>query len=308
MLMKPILTKSTDRSILPKRHPILGVADEWFNDELLSVYSYSELQGIDFFVNWKTRELSNEFWIKRIIPDNFILKNTRSEYVQSLIYESDGEEKVKLASKFFGGKLRYKLFRESENWDKTDNYSTPILDVMMNIKGEVQQVERITLEKLKQDIRDLSGGPVKIGGKGLFYSTSTLEHYLSTTDALWPGDVDLIIFDSFSKPNAIIEFKKHTKKEPIENHKFNRYYPRPDGRKYERLVIFKDSIAKKFNIKIPLIVLYYPTEEAIENIVLEEIIENAGCLIATNEISIPIPKNREERIALVKLLIDNYVN
>lgn len=307
MLMKPILAKSTDRNILAKSHPILGVADEWFNDELFSVYSYSELQGIDFFVNWKTRELSHEFWVKRIIPNDFILKNTRPDYVQSLIYESDGEEKVKLASKFFDGKLRYKLFRESENWDKTHGSSTPILDVVMSISGEVQQVKKITLEQLKQDIRNLSGGPIRIGTKGLIYSTSTLEHYLSTTDALWPGDVDMIIFDSFNNPKAIIEFKKHTKKELIENHKFNRYYPQPDGRKYDRLAIFKESVENSFNTQIPLVVLYYPTEETIENIILEEIIGEPTHLEAINEISVPLPKNREERIALVKLLIENYI-
>lgn len=308
MLQKPILAKSTNRNVLAKRHPEVGVADEWFTNQILNEFSYYGLQGIDFFVNWQTGELSNEFWIKRIIPIDFTLESTFKEYVQNLIYECDGEAEVKLAGIFFKGKLKYKLFRESNDWKNHHNNPTPILDVTIDRNGEVESVIRTSLETLEINIRELSGGPVSLASKGLFYSSSTLEEYLSHTDALWPGDVDLVIFDNLYRPKAIIEFKKHTKSEPLRDHKFNRYYPRQDRRKYDRLAILKKSIENSFNIKVPLIVLYYPTVENIEDIILEEIIGEVGHLEATNETRLLLPKNKEQIASIIEVLQRSYMN
>lgn len=308
MLQKPILVKSTNRNVLAKRHPEVGVADDWFTNQILNEFSYYGLQGIDFFVNWQTREISNEFWIKRIIPSDFTMESTRKKYVQDLIYECDGEDEVKLAGMFFNGKLKYKLFRESNDWKNHHNNPTPILDVTIDSNGEVESVVKTSLETLEINIRELSGGPVSVGSKGLFYSSSTLEEYLSHTDALWPGDVDLVIFDNFYQPKAIIEFKKHTKSEPLRDHKFNRYYPYPDGKKYDRLAILKNSIENSLNINVPLIVLYYPVIESIEDIIFEEIIGEVGHLEATNETSLLLPKNKEQIGYIIEVLQRNYMN
>lgn len=286
----------------------MGIADNWFTNEILSEFSYFGLLSFDFFVNWKTMEISNEFWIKRIIPRDFVLPNTSNEYIQGLIYDCDGESEVKLVSRFLNGNLKYKLFRECNNWRAHPNNPKPILDVSINRNGVVEKVDRISLESLKNDIKCLSGGAVKIGSKGLIYGYTTLECHLSATDAVWPGDVDLMIIDDEYKPKAIIEFKKHTKREPIENYKFNRYYPHPDGRKYDRLAILKESMEKRLDQTIPLIVLYYPTESEIEEIIIEEVVGKHGKLESTNEIKLLLPKNKDQLVDLLHVLKENYIS
>jgi hypothetical protein len=306
LLLKPFHAKCTDRSKLSKRHKVVGIADDWFTNEILSEFSYYGLLSFDFFVDWNTGELSSEFWIKRIIPENVTLTSTSNGYIQDLIYECDGENEVKLAARYLDGNLKYKLFRETNNWLKHPNNPHPILDVKINVNGEVESVDRITLDGLKNDIQNLSGGPVRIGDKGLIYGYTTLECHLSKTDAAWPGDVDLLIIDDEYNPKVVIEFKKHTKKEPIEDYMFKRYYPYPDGRKYDRLMIFKNHIEKIHDTSLPLIVIYYPTEEIIDEIIIEEIVGDPGSLETTKEIRLELPKNEIQLKNLIQVLIDNY--
>lgn len=308
MLIKPFHAKCTDRTKLSKRHSVMGIADEWFTNEILSEVSYYGLLSFDFFVNWRTLELSNEFWIKRIIPENNVLSSTSNEYIQGLIYSCDGESEVKLAARFLNGHLKYKLFRETNNWLEHPNNPHPILDVTINENGIVESVDRISLVALKSDIRNLSGGPVMLGNKGLIYGYTTLECHLSKTDAVWPGDVDLIIIDDEYNPKAIIEFKKHTKKEPIEDYMFNRYYPYPDGRKYDRLTILKDYFEKQIGHTVPLLVLYYPTEIEIEGIIVEEIVGELGKLKSINETKLELPRNRNQLTNLIQILMENYMS
>ena len=117
------------------------------------------------------------------------------------------------------------------------------------------EFEEITIIKFKKRIRELSRGPVPIGEKGLYWGTSRLECFLSKTDSAYPGDVDFVLLDRNRDVSGIIEFKKHTKSEPISEQKLGNYYPSPDGRKYDRLAILRDY----FDVSIPLLCLYYPT-------------------------------------------------
>jgi hypothetical protein len=116
----------------------------------------------------------------------------------------------------------------------------------------------ISIESFKELIRYNSGGPVQIGSKALIYGTSNLECYLSGTNSLYPGDVDLILLDRSNKPVGILEFKKHTLSTPISKQRLANYYPYPDGRKYNRLSILKDYLSNESNT-VPFFVIYYPT-------------------------------------------------
>ena len=119
-----------------------------------------------------------------------------------------------------------------------------IVSVAFNNKGEVYQVTEKNISDLKKDIKLLSGGSISIGNKGLVYSTSTLEGYLSQTDAAWPGDADLIVLDKALNPVALLEYKKHTLDTPMRDQKLSNYYPSKDRRKYDRLAILRSFLGE----------------------------------------------------------------
>ncbi len=126
-----------------------------------------------------------------------------------------------------------------------------------------------TLTIVRQEIRRLSGGPVSIGTKGLFWGTTSLECHLSSTDSLWPGDVDAILFsdDVDCRPIAILEYKKHNLDTPLQDQRLSNYYPSPDGRKYNRMAILARQLAGSEDV--PVVVVYYSTKEHITQVKLE---------------------------------------
>ena len=123
------------------------------------------------------------------------------------------------------------------------------------------KIEAYPLAKLKESIRNHSGGSVLIGRKGLIWGTSAIECYLSRTDAAYPGDADAVVVDENGLVRHVIEFKKHTVPAPIGKHLAKHYYPSPDGRKYQRL----DALVSYFNGIRPtdssLGILYYSTRK-----------------------------------------------
>ncbi|MDV2686488.1 hypothetical protein RYX56_19135 [Alkalihalophilus lindianensis] len=302
MLLKPKHAECENREKLSKKHQIAGDAEDWFSRELLNKY---QLSGVtfDFFVNWKNwthGTLSNELWVKRNVSEEQI-PSISTDAIQNLIYSCDSEEFVKDLALLAKGSLKYKLFRESVDWEsQTDDYC-PILSVDIDITGKVSAVNREKLSCLMKQIKTLSGGTVRVGGKGLFYSYTKLECYLSKTDAAWPGDADLILLDSKKKPIAILEFKKHTKLEAIESHKFEKYYKNngSDKRKYNRLAILRDALGD-----IPLLVIYYPTREEHNYILIDEVLGEVGDLSANREWSLDLPVDEKSQRDLIEKIIE----
>ncbi len=138
--------------------------------------------------------------------------------------------------------------------------------------------EVISLDNVKDSIRALSGGPVTIGTKGLIYGTSALECYLSQSDALWPGDVDSVLWShTTNSAVALLEFKKHTLTTPISSQELSSYYPNPDGRKYNRLAVLRDHLSAN----LPLFVIYYPTNTMHDTIKIERVVGPYGGLRAS---------------------------
>ncbi|MFM5460411.1 hypothetical protein [Aeromonas veronii] len=117
--------------------------------------------------------------------------------------------------------------------------------------------------QLKFKIQQHSGGPVKVGAKGLRFGTSALECYLSSTDAAFPGDADAVIVDDNDQIRGIVEYKKHTLDVPINQHLATKYYPYPDGRKYQRLQALTTRCRDSLPNPIPLIILYYSTKSPV---------------------------------------------
>ena len=287
MLNIPILAKCDNRTVRARSHPFSGEPEDWLADTYLERYG---LVGFtfDFFVNWATRSISAQLWIKRVVEESFNPWPILSRDISNAIYQCDGEERVRQFCGFaarYGMSCHYFLFKESPNSQRPP---ASIVEVRFDGSGSVEDIQEVELSNLMSRIRQQSGGPVPVGRKGLFYGLTTLECFLSKTDAAWPGDADLVLVDSIFTPLAIIEFKKHNLNTPISNQTLSNYYPRPDRRKYDRLALFRNYFDNSAST-LPIVVVYYPTKPFIDQVKLECIEGIAGNLEATHPALIPLP-------------------
>lgn len=155
------------------------------------------------------------------------------------------------------------------------------------------QTRRESLDGLKTIIQQRSGGPIRVGRKGLRFGTSRLECYLSHTDAAWPGDADLVVYDAGSscQPTAIIELKKHTRHStlPFLEQRLENYYPKPDGRKYDRLIALANHLSDR-NV-VPIFVLYYSTAPSVDYVILEKVDRGARAPRGVRISTVPFTDN-----------------
>lgn len=294
MLNKPTLAYCNNRARSASTHPFSGEPDEWLADMYLEPHS---LVGFtfDFFVNWTTHSISNRLWIKRIVEPSFAPWPILSHDISNAIYQCDEEEKVKQFCRFadrYSMSCHYFLFKESNDWV---NSPAPIVAVSFDRDGLVTDVREVEISFLQRRIREHAGGPVPVGDKGLILGTSTLECYLSETDAAWPGDADLVLIDSDFVPQAIIEYKKHTPNSRFSffDQKLSNYYPRPDGRKYNRLALLRDYLSGNAP-PLPIIVVYYPTPTSIDQVKLERVEGPYRRLRAAETEFVPLPNTGDE--------------
>lgn len=132
----------------------------------------------------------------------------------------------------------------------------------------------VTLADLRAAIQAKSGGPMRIGDKGLIYSTTALEAHLSKTTAPWPGDADLVVFDADDhEPRCVIELKKHTERSrlPFGRQQVENYASPggPDQRKYDRLSLLAEQVSASG--PLPLYTLYYSTVRGQDDLRLERV-------------------------------------
>lgn len=255
MLSKTYLARCDDRNCLPRKNP-LGNIEDFLNDDTLQDYNLGTI-SFDFFVNWKNKEIEPRMWIKIIsdlepslLDDHHLINHD----IPDLYPQINNWVIFAHKNKFW---LEVLVFQDI-NW--SDSSKEKILHYRLKYEGSNETFARYqsklrTIDEFKEIIRNLSGGDISIGSKGLTYGTSTLECHLSTTNSLYPGDADLVLYDSISyMPTAIIEYKKHNLSSDISNETLSNYYPSRDKRKYDRLNLLR----KRLNTK--LIVLYYPTD------------------------------------------------
>ncbi len=304
MLERPILAKCSDRS---QRAPssTRGGPEEWFCGDILRSKGLKAV-SFDFFIDWRTRAVSNEIWIKRIISANTQKRNVKMRFIQEQLDRLEGEEFRKNLVYFacrYGLTPQLLLWRESDDWNNEPN---KILKLSFDDKANLSGYQLLDLKQLKTEIKCLSGGPIQLGSKGLFYGTSSLECYLSNTDALWPGDVDQIWINESHDPVMILEFKKHTLFSPIDEQTLSNYYPRPDKRKYDRLVLLQKYLQRIKKEKIPLVNLYFSTREAF-NKVKVELIESEGNALTAEKSELfdcPSQGNEQSRTNLMHQILD----
>jgi hypothetical protein len=133
---------------------------------------------------------------------------------------------------------------------------TPIWTVSRD-SADNYTISRSNVEKLKISIQKHSGGKVWVGEKGLIYGTSAIECALSKTDSAFPGDADAVIVNDNGRVHCIVEYKKHTLDQPLGDHLFTRYYPFPDGRKFQRLSSLASNLNQFAGGCVNLVVIYY---------------------------------------------------
>ena len=296
-----ILAKCDNRQILAKESQSLGNPDDWFNKDLLCRLKLKAI-SFDFFINWEDGSLDRTLWLKRPIESSINLHSESDDSIIELLKEDKFRELVSFA-KFNNLSAAAILFNNNQTW----NDNSPLIYAfwpkdISNKKG--LRIERVKLKDIKDIIKTKSGGPVRVGSKGLIYGTSSLECYLSKTDALWPGDADLILFDDDYAPRAVIELKKHTESSRIKfsEQKLSNYYPYPDGRKYDRLQILSCGIN---NYKpIPLYVVYYSTIPGENDIIVEEVWGDRGKLQGDGGklFTINLNKKQDSFEAIVKFM------
>lgn len=306
MLVKPFLAKCSDRTSMPKSHPTSGNPEDWLSSELLLEH---ELLGItfDFFVDWSANpnKITPTIWVKRILKSEFTYAEVVADLHNVLITEFGFEYLERLISFCTDCQLQMQLiiFRDDFDWV---NPLSEILVVNLSNNNQQDLVDKhsiISIEIFKELIRNNSGGPVQIGSKALIYGTSSLECYLSGTNSLYPGDVDLILLDRSNKPAGILEFKKHTLDTPISKQRLKNYYPYPDGRKYNRLSILKDYLSNESNT-VPFFVIYYPTNSECTEGRLE-LLQGAANNLSTKTASnfaLPINNSHEEYSKMIDKL------
>ena len=259
MLIKPVLAKCGDRTILPKMAPANASPEEWFSNTFLVTKGLLGL-SFDFFINWSTNAVTPIIWIKRIIhPDtayaeiisdisNILEKEFTLDYLTRF---NDFATKNKLSPQLV-------LFHDNQNWNDTQS-SIIIVDILKGNNALQFNPAIVTVNNFQEKIKEHSGGPVSIGSKGLIYGTSTLECFLSKTNSLYPGDVDMLLLDADNNVLAILEYKKHNLSTPISEERLSKYYPEKDARKYNRLAILKDYLSAFKKEEIPMLNVYYPT-------------------------------------------------
>lgn len=213
ILHYPVLAKSSNRAFLARQNPFCGDPTEWFKT------NYFRENGLrfttfDFFVNWSNNTFQPNAWVKRIIAAD---RTTEPNEILASIIACDGNECFEDTKNFCSTNditLEYILIPDipEENW--TDPANKVILFNPNSM--EVSELSAIQLIDRIHHYRVRYAG-VNIGRGGLYYSTSTLEAFLSkpnnaigyTGDAIFPGDADIVLFDENYRPRIIIEVKKY---------------------------------------------------------------------------------------------------
>lgn len=233
-----------------------------------------------FFMNWNAKpvEVAGPLWLTSLVtassPDE--VSGASDDDVLAAFHQTGSGDRLRelavLATRLSTSATGV-LLAEMNTQHLSDK--SPVWLVTLNDEsGQKYDIERITLAGLSQRIERIRGGPAALGSKGLIYGTSAMECWLSKTQNLFPGDCDCLIIKA-GCPAALLEMKKHTLPVPISENLVSRYYPRPDGRKYNSLFALKRRIEQAFGNELPLAVVYYATRFPAFRVQLLELAESS---------------------------------
>ncbi len=294
-IIKPISAKCSDRSNLPKKNLKSGHPEDWLSSNILSQLN---LYGVsfDFFINWETKQLNNEIWIKGLLIDDITDINIFLKEMDSVFNFKTIKQIVQIFNSL--ADIYFIIIPDNQDWKSNNSYLYKI-KVNSFSKRSSFTINKITINNFIDDIKKLTKKSIR-SGKGLIYGTSLLECYLANnTDSPYPGDADMLLFNNENIPFLLLEFKKHTKETEIEKQNLNNYYPKPDNLKYQRLSILKHTLEQRYKKTLLFCVIYYPTQQHILKWKIEEIKVNI------NNTNIELFSGKSDTFFLPKK--DNYI-
>lgn len=226
--------------------------------------------SFDFFVDWERRQLEGYAWIKRTLPAGRALPTSRDE-VEAAVAADPAIRRCCRLAHGQGNGVTVAIFDDARDWSRSTGRD--ILMVNLPPDGPMRMTP-VALAELKAAIQVKSGGPMRIGDKGLIFAATALEAHLSKTTAPWPGDADLVVFDADDhEPRYVIELKKHTERSrlPFDRQRVENYAgpDGPDQRKYDRLSLLAEQVSASG--LLPLYTLYYSTVRGQDDLRLERV-------------------------------------
>lgn len=289
MLIKPYHAKCENRNIIARVNEISGEPEGWFDPTYMSQRNFYTL-SFDFFVNWATNQVPNEIWLKRIVSQNVQWPNLNGQELYRGVCDLDTQLFVNNLRGFcdtngFYGK--YMLFRDllvnewSNNPREIVKLDVNSLNTNLYSPSEIEE----QIYNLRRQTFNLDG---------LFWSYSSLECWLSKRPNFWPGDLDNIIVEQNThRPRAILEYKKHTMRTPLNEQTLMNYRDR-DRRKYESLGLFRDRLSDTNNV-VKLFIIFYSTDRNVDYIKIEQLdgAYNNLNVINTYYLALPNISNRE---------------
>ena len=239
-----------------------------------------------FFVNWTLRppQVSGSLWFTSLAFASSLeaLNSTSNVDVLKAFQESGAFQYLSDLAKL-GNRLNLptEAMLLGETSQGTTTGDSPVWRVSLtNEPNEHLKIERLSVNELSAIICEIRGGQANLGSKGLTFGTSAVECYLSKTRNIFPGDCDcLILLDG--NPVAVLEMKKHTLGNPIRDNLASKYYPLPDGRKYDALFALQDKFRKEIGVIVPVAVIYYATK--FDGLRVQVIEKRTGALFATKD-------------------------
>jgi hypothetical protein len=138
--------------------------------------------------------------------------------------------------------------------------ATPVWLVRPTV-GDGIELTRHNVRWLRERMAQFDRAGSLMGRKGLRLGMSAVECWLSRTGTIFPGDCDRLVKIDGQRW-AIVEFKRHNLAVPIGEHLAARYYPAPDGRKYDALFMLRDRLEELLRAKVIVVVLYFAPRQA----------------------------------------------
>jgi hypothetical protein len=282
VLATPVLANCANRATLPRTNPNYGEPDSWFQANCLSSTGYISL-SFDFFVDWSSRAVAfppvrDTIWVKRIATSPIVgLPNAQQLSTLQNQAQATGVDLAAMSAfaACYGLHAKLAVIYDNVKWA-----TNPSDLLFIGIEqGVLVSPQLLPLSTVMSQIQSLTGRAWSVGSKGLFYGTSALECFLSTSGAAWPGDCDSVLWDSArGRAKCLIEFKKHTPSGapgPAARQTVATYF-QTDRPKWARLL----SLAA--HLGCPLHAVIYPTDPADQTIKIEEVGVCSGAFTVVN--------------------------
>jgi hypothetical protein len=290
MLKKPEL-KHRDTKSKPKINSVIG--------DPFDINSKYFKTSFNFFTNGNV--VKDKVWDILIadtpnINQTLVFNEILSIYGKQCLFEN-----LKFLNKY-GMVFEIILFFDSLT-DLQKGSPIYIVELSLNKSNIVHKISQKSLIEFEDYVFLIQGAP-SIMNKPLIYSRTELEGYLSDicqrgnnaiNKSIFPGDVDLVLYDKNLDIKNVFEFKKHTDSGQgiIEDQSFLKYI-NLDIKKYTAIAILAQKLNKDYFYNI----IYSTREKELNKIKIEKI-SNKLALISSE---IKIFKNKDEFKVIIELL------